>query len=616
MSARSLRAVLAGMVQARLAALDLAPSHLRILGSCDPRTCVDLELPEPHAASGLPALLGRTRQLGLPRGHRHRNGVYYTPEGVVNRLSELALDGIGDRVPGGTPLRICDPAMGVGAFLLGVAERLVGLGYRPSEVVERCLWGADIDELAVAVAEAALYIWAAEQGDPPAGGNLAVADSLLDGPRAWGSEGAGFDAVVGNPPFQNQLQSSTARQQPERLALRARLGPVARAYTDAATLFLVQAVQMAAEGGRVVLVMPQSFLTARDAGAARRQILEEAELVGLWHCNEPLFQAQVRVCAPVLKVRSNRPRGQQPTLFDAGSVPQGSSAHARTAVALPEGQLCRFSGPNVEPAPPRPWRTGEPGSLPTWSPLVSDLLGVPGVILESDRTIGDHARATAGFRDQYYGISSHVEEESALVASEADPICKLVTAGAIEPGRVLWGSRPTRFAGARWERPVVHLAGLDPRLRRWATDLLVPKVVLPTQTRVLEPAVDELGDWYPSVPVIAVIPDDPAILWHIFAALLAPPVSAWAWANHAGGSLSASTLKLAAREVLRLPVPPEGPLWDRGARLARAVHAAQDAQDWRSALEAVGQAMCDAYGVAREPILQWWLGRLPLWRDR
>ena len=39
----------------------------------------------------------------------------------------------------------------------------------------------------------------------------------------------------------------------------------------------------------------------------------------------------------------------------------------------------------------------------------------------------------------------------------------------------------------------------------WVDDLQVPKVLVATQTRVGEAAVDEVGTWVPSVPTIAVV---------------------------------------------------------------------------------------------------------------
>jgi hypothetical protein len=240
------------------------------------------------------------------------------------------------------------------------------------------------------------------------------------------------------------------------------------------------------------------------------------------------------------------------------------------------------------------------------------------VHLETTATLGSRARATAGFRDEYYGITAHVAERADV--DDREDVAPLMTSGLIDPGRVLWGGRRTRFGGATWTQPVVRLGELTGRTARWAADVLVPKVVLATQTRVLEAAVDTGGGWWPSVPVIAVRPvavEDPDELWRLLAVLLAPPVSAWAWWHHAGGALSADAVKLAAREVHDVPLPVDADAWEDGARLACQVAEAAEAAEpdaWRAAIEALGRTMDVAYGVDGDEVFTWWAGRLPAWR--
>jgi hypothetical protein len=220
------------------------------------------------------------------------------------------------------------------------------------------------------------------------------------------------------------------------------------------------------------------------------------------------------------------------------------------------------------------------------------------------------ASATAGFRDQYYGLTGHVEEDDGQGTDRRDRP-RLITSGLIEPGGVAWGRRPTTFARQRWQRPVVRLDALEPKLRAWVEPLLMPKVVVATQTRVLEAAVDEDGGWWPSVPVIAVVPNQPGDVWRVAAVLLAPPVCAWAWARHAGGALGGDAIKLAAREVLDLPLPIDQDAWERGAEQARIVGRSAEPVVARAALLELGAVMCDAYRVDTEPVLSWWAARLP-----
>jgi hypothetical protein len=182
-----------------------------------------------------------------------------------------------------------------------------------------------------------------------------------------------------------------------------------------------------------------------------------------------------------------------------------------------------------------------------------------------------------------------------------------VTSGAIDPLTCTWATRRVRFAKRDWDRPTVDLERLqtaDPTLHRWVLDRLVPKVLVATQTRVVEALPDPEGRLVPSVPVVAVTPA-PERVWAVAAVLLAPPVSAWALHRAAGAALAGDAVKLSARQILEVALPADRELWeDTAARLA--------AGD----LPAAGFArrMTRAYGLAADdPVVAWWLARLPSW---
>jgi hypothetical protein len=526
--------------------------------------------------------------------------VFYTAEPVVDALVARCVELLDRRRV--ERARVCDPAVGGGAFLLGAGRALEGLGLDRRTIVEAHLFGIDIDPVAAAVCEAALHLWAAETGDVPSHANVLVGDALSADHQDLdeGGLGCGFDLVIGNPPFQNQLGRTTARSGRAVADARRRLGDVAHRYADTATLFLVEALSLTAPGGCASLVMPQSFLSAGDAGRARRRLLEEAELAAVWLCDESLFDATVRVCAPILLRRSAN----------------SSSARARRRRAV-----IRFAGPSMAPTVPAT-RPAPPMGTGGWSTVVADLFGVPPVDLDESDVIGSGCRTTAGFRDQYYGISGSVREAGDLserISTDPralPPVARLVTSGLIEPGRCAWGSRTTRFARQRWLAPVVDVESLADDLRRWASGVLRPKVVVATQTKVLEPAVDVDGTWWPSVPVIAVVPDDPSRLWHIAAALLAPPLSAWAMSRHAGTALASSAIKLSASQVAELPAPVDRDRWDLGASIAHSAARATDERAWRAALDQLAIVMTKAYGIDEaHPAVAWWRGRVPRWKS-
>ncbi len=154
------------------------------------------------------------------RNLRKRTGSYYTPESLTLIVVQRALAALeGARGPKALeqPLKILDPALGAGAFLVQAARETARRSGRPlAQVVQHELYGVDISPLAVAVAEASLWLLA---DDLPhlelsaAGAQLHEGDALC-GPgaaRALGRHGVdfdavlespdGFDLVLGNPPW-------------------------------------------------------------------------------------------------------------------------------------------------------------------------------------------------------------------------------------------------------------------------------------------------------------------------------------------------------------------------------------------------------------------------------
>jgi hypothetical protein len=217
--------------------------------------------------------------------------------------------------------------------------------------------------------------------------------------------------------------------------------------------------------------------------------------------------------------------------------------------------------------------------------------------------LGDLVSATAGFRDEYYGLVGACVEWDGETGSEPN---RLVTVGSIDPLTSDWGQTPRRIGGRSWTRPVVDLDRLEPAIRRWADQRLTAKVVLATQSRVLEPVVDHDGHLVPLTPLISLAAES-TDLNRVAAVLLAPPVVAWAWQRWFGAALSVDGLKLAARQVVQLPLPADDVAWDEAASLLGP--AADRGPEEAAALAGrVAEAMNRAYG-ADEAVLAWWRDR-------
>lgn len=479
------------------------------------------------------------------RDARKALGAFYTPAPIVRDVLDRTLGPVIGRTltepnPVGAllALRVLDPACGDGAFLAPAAERIidalarVGRPGMAQAVVERCVVGVDVDPLAAdACAEALREL---------AGGavrvRIIVADALREGPALFGDER--FDAVVGNPPYLNQLERTTATPRDAARAIRAWSGGLVKGYADAAAAFWLLACRTLREGGRCGLVLPRSILSTRDAAPVRREIAGAFALESVWFDDRPMFDACVRVCAPVVA------RGEAPS-----------------KVVRTRGELFEPLPDAAPPAPPHAER---------WSHLLPEASEAPAVVVRTGRTLADIAEATADFRDQYYGLRGCIVEHDeaarrAPLDDLEDRFPRLITSGLIDRDACLWGVRPARILKRAWWAPrldrVAFEAGTD--LAPWLRARLTPKVLLATQTRVLEPLLDERGSLVPVVPVITITPKrgvhDPAdTLRVIHTSLRSASATATALRLAAGAALSPGAIKLSAKQVLSLPIVEPG----------------------------------------------------------
>lgn len=350
----------------------------------------------------------------------------------------------------------------------------------------------------------------------------------------WAELGVEIDLVIGNPPFRSQMSAQTSRRGSSQHGG----GP----YADTAIEFLALSVCITEPGARIALVLPQSSLGSRDAEPVRSEVDRRCRRLWSWWSPRSEFDAAVLVCA----------------LGFERHQPAADDRHAANRSA-------------------------------NWSALVAETLAIPRPDgLDSHGVLGDRATASANFRDEYYGLVPAVGDHG-----DGPP---LITAGLIDPGICRWGQRPVRFAKQRYRAPRVALDRLSDRMYRWATDKLVPKVLVANQTRIIEAVVDRGGDWLPGVPVISVVArsGERPSLDEIAAVLTSPVASAVIWHTTAGTGLSASAVRIGPGSLQAVP-------WPTGS-LEAAVNALRAGD-----VIACGAAVCTAYGLdLRHRLLTWW----------
>lgn len=215
---------------------------------------------------------------GLGREGRRSAGSVYTPRPLASFVLDLALDDRPELIRG----TILDPACGAGAFLVTLLHRLAAdlghsgvdlstlSGHRSlTDAACRQLFGLDLDSRAVVLARQALAL---EVGRitgrrvlPAVFSENVVVGDFLEGKQHPNPGPPGL--IVGNPPY-----VPIDRLPEEQLVRLRRSFSTASGRLDLYTVFLQQASDVLALGGRWSLITPDKYLTSRSAGPLREYL--------------------------------------------------------------------------------------------------------------------------------------------------------------------------------------------------------------------------------------------------------------------------------------------------------------------------------------------------------
>ncbi|PIR22241.1 MAG: hypothetical protein COV44_08940 [Deltaproteobacteria bacterium CG11_big_fil_rev_8_21_14_0_20_45_16] len=275
--------------------------------------------------------------LSSSSGKRKDTGSYYTPSYVVdymvrNTLIPLCADKSSKEI---LDLRICDPAMGSGHFLLGaivfleeqIKTRIVQeqeadfkvIDLSPSnirwEILKNCIRGVDKNPLAVELAKFSLWVYTARRNEllEPLDDQLKPGDSLTpnsgDG-IVWQTSfkevhsAGGFDAIVGNPPYVARRNSDYVE-----------IAGASTGQGDLYLIFLKHALNGSIplkDNGLLSFIVPDPILIRGNAKEIRSQILANHTLATCVHING-VFDAGVSNV--ILTIRKSGAQKNQANFF-------------------------------------------------------------------------------------------------------------------------------------------------------------------------------------------------------------------------------------------------------------------------------------------------------------
>ncbi len=230
-------------------------------------------------------------ELRAGNANRKKTGMYYTPAMLVDYVCESTIGGL----ESSDDIKVLDPAMGAGDFLLGAVNAISKKTGNPRHVVAaNCVYGMDIDPVALDLArftiwmDSGFYRETAEAMQR----NIVCADAI-DCHAPWTSHfdktiasRGGFDAVIGNPPYiaaKNGNLKSEGQSD-------AYIKVVERATGD----------DVVRDGGAFGMVLPDPVLVRENAAAARKKMLSGWDLRSILHISGAFPDARVANAVPVM----------------------------------------------------------------------------------------------------------------------------------------------------------------------------------------------------------------------------------------------------------------------------------------------------------------------------
>ncbi len=507
-----------------------------------------------------PEALGAAWELHLERSSRRerkRNGSFYTPPDVVERLLDGALEPAIANALEATPddpagallgLRVIDPACGTGHFLLAAGRRLArhlirfGVDGEAAHraVVARCLFGVDVDPVAAALCRAALGLLspgaAAER-------NVLHADALVS-PAEWSLrfpqviDAGGFSVVLGNPPYVDSERMQ--RDSPGQREAIARRFETARGNWDLYVPFVELSLQLLAPGGRMGLVTPVRLLASNYGALVQRLLLGQSPELFLDLSGRRVFgEAEIDVLLSVVR-RTPAASGHR-VVFEG--------AAGRRAVAIED------------------LRALPPGYI--GFPLSSARAGLLGW-LRSHSRLREVAQVSDGATTaEAYLLQPLVRQAESPLPDDV----RLVNTGTIDPFRLRWGESEIRYLGFVGTHPAIARTALE-RFPRRARQAAAEKVVVAGLCRRIEAAVAG-ADVLCGKSATVVVPE-PGICPRALAVVLNSDAMGELYRGLFGlRGLGGKSLAVGPRQLEVLPVPPrewlrsDGPL----SRLGRALEA-------------------------------------------
>lgn len=215
-------------------------------------------------------------------------------------------------------LTICDPACGSGAFLNQALDflikehhyidelqaRLLGEAIVfpdiSSDILEKNIYGVDINEEAIDIAKLSLWLRTAKKGRTltTLSNNIKCGNSLIGDPQIadkkafnWEKEfpevfkNGGFDVVIGNPPY---VRPRNFDENQKKYLIKT-YKSIENQF-DLYHIFIEKSEELRNKKGLASMILPNAFLANENSQLLRKYILENCKIQQIVDCKQEVFK--------------------------------------------------------------------------------------------------------------------------------------------------------------------------------------------------------------------------------------------------------------------------------------------------------------------------------------